>query len=190
MPKQKITKEMVVEAAFELVRAGGPEQVLVKNIAERLGCSVQPIYSYCSNMDGLKKDVIDRISDYFRKYVAEHVDKDDIFASTGKLYLRLSKEEPNLFQMYFMGRRPDYNVHSLEELYDKEGSSMVIGYIAEKYGLSREGAKKLHLNMIIYNQGIAAMNIASGLQIPLEELEQQLEQAFSAFLQKAREEEK
>ena len=55
MPKQRITKEMVVNAAFELARAGGMEQVLVKTIAERLGCSVQPIYSYCNNMEELRR---------------------------------------------------------------------------------------------------------------------------------------
>ncbi len=37
MPKQRITKEMVVNAAFELARYGGMEQVMVKTIAER-GC--------------------------------------------------------------------------------------------------------------------------------------------------------
>ena len=57
MPKQRITKEMVVSAAFEIARSGGMEQVLVKNIADRLGCSVQPIYSYCRNMEGLRQDV-------------------------------------------------------------------------------------------------------------------------------------
>ena len=49
MPKQRITKEMVVDAAFEIARKGGMEHVIVKNIAEKLGCSVQPIYSYCTN---------------------------------------------------------------------------------------------------------------------------------------------
>ncbi len=44
MPKQRITKEMVVNAAFEIARSSGMEQVLVKNIADRIGCSVQPIY--------------------------------------------------------------------------------------------------------------------------------------------------
>ena len=45
MPKQRITREMVVNAAFELARTEGMEHVLVKTIAERLGWSVQPIYS-------------------------------------------------------------------------------------------------------------------------------------------------
>ena len=53
MPRQRITKEMVVEAAFSLAREGGMEKVLVKNIAERIGGSAQPVYCYCRNMDGL-----------------------------------------------------------------------------------------------------------------------------------------
>ena len=35
MPKQRITKEMVVEAAFEIAREKGIDHVLVKNIAEK-----------------------------------------------------------------------------------------------------------------------------------------------------------
>ncbi len=48
MPKQRITKEMVVDAALRLHEKA--EHVIVKNIAEKLGCSVQPIYSYCTNI--------------------------------------------------------------------------------------------------------------------------------------------
>lgn len=60
MPKQRITKEMVVDAAFEIARKDGIEKATVKTIAEKLGCSVQPIYSYCKNMDGLKNDVAEK----------------------------------------------------------------------------------------------------------------------------------
>ena len=34
MPTQRITKDMVINAAFEIARAGGMEQVMVKTIAE------------------------------------------------------------------------------------------------------------------------------------------------------------
>lgn len=37
MPKQRITKEMVVNAAFEIARSDGMELVMVKNIAEKIG---------------------------------------------------------------------------------------------------------------------------------------------------------
>ena len=57
MPKQRITKEMVVDTAFELARREGVEKVTVKALAESLGCSVQPIYSYCQSMDGLRAEL-------------------------------------------------------------------------------------------------------------------------------------
>ena len=70
MPRQRITKEMVVEAAFSLAREGGMEKVLVKNIAERIGCSVQPVYCYCRNMDGLRADVVEYTGKFIQEYVS------------------------------------------------------------------------------------------------------------------------
>ena len=69
MPKQRITKNMVVDAAFKIARQRGMEQVLVKNIADELGCSVQPIYSYCKNMDGLREEVGHKARDFIQEYI-------------------------------------------------------------------------------------------------------------------------
>ena len=87
MPKQRITKEMVVNAAFEIARSSGMEQVMVKNIADKIGCSVQPIYSYCKNMDGLRTDVVEQTNIFIRQYISEHIDKENLFASTGREYV-------------------------------------------------------------------------------------------------------
>ena len=43
MPKQKLTKEMVVNAAFKQAKTGGMGQLMVKNIAKKLNRAVQPI---------------------------------------------------------------------------------------------------------------------------------------------------
>lgn len=188
MPKQRITKEMVVKAAFELAREGGMEQVLVKNIAEKLGCSVQPIYSYCSNMEALKKDVQKCAAEFFREYVAAHVDKEDFFHSIGKAYLLLSKEEPNLFELYFLRKRPDCMATSLEELYEQECTPEVAEFLAENYSISLEAARRLHLNMVIYNTGISTLMISSNFGISLEELDQKLVETNEVFLEQARKE--
>ena len=76
MPKQRITKEMVVNAAFEIARSSGMEQVMVKNIADKIGCSVQPIYSYCKNMDTLRQEGA-----------------------------QLAREQPNLFKIFILHQR-------------------------------------------------------------------------------------
>lgn len=185
MPKQKITKEMVVEAAFALAREGGMEKVLVKDIAAKLGCSVQPIYSYCSNMEELKKDVHKRTAAFFKEYVAAHVEKDDYFHSVGKAYLALAKDEPFLFELYFLRKRTDGQAASLQELYEQECSPTVAAFLSEELSISLEAARKLHLNMVIYNMGISTMLISSNFGIPLEELDRQLCEAYEVFLKQA-----
>lgn len=130
MPKQRITKEMVVDAAFEIARNSGMEQVLVKNIADRIGCSVQPIYSYCKNMEGLRRDVTDQVNCFIREYIAAHIDRKDLFRSTGNAYIRLAQEEPNLFRIFILRQRD--GISSLSDLYQSEAGPQVAGFIAEQ----------------------------------------------------------
>ena len=188
MPKQRITKDMIVEAAFELAREGGMEQVLVKNIAEKLGCSVQPIYSYCSNMEELRRDVQRRTAVFFQEYIAAHVDKEDFFRSIGKAYLLLSKEEPNLFEAYFMRKRADCTATSLWELYEQECTPEVAEFLAKQYSISLEAARRLHLNMVVYNTGISTLMISSNFGVSLEELDKKLVEVNEIFLAQARKE--
>ena len=105
MPKQKITKEMVVDTAFDIARKDGMDRVLIKKIAGKLGCSVQPIYSYCQNIESLKAEVEARAMQFVWGFIEEQIDPEDLFASTGRAYVRLAKEEPNLFRIFILHRR-------------------------------------------------------------------------------------
>ena len=148
MPRQRITKEMVVEAAFSLAREGGMEKVLVKNIAERIGCSVQPVYCYCRNMDGLRADVVDYTGKFIQEYVSERIDSSCLFESVGRAHALLAKEEPHLYRLYFLRKRK--KAHSLDEIYQEETNPKVLEDITQKLGLEEDRAKKLHKHMMIY----------------------------------------
>lgn len=183
MPKQRITKEMVVNAAFELARQGGMEQVIVKNIAQRIGCSVQPIYSYCNNMDGLRNDVCEKVRYFIQEYVALHIDKNDLFRSTGQAYIQLAKDEPHILKIFILQERK--NIASLDDLYKAEANPQVARSISERLKISLESAKQLHLNMLIYTIGIGTIFSVSTPGIPTEEIFLQQEQAYHAFLKVA-----
>lgn len=187
MPKQKITKEMVVDAAFELAREGGMEQVMVKRIAEKLGCSVQPIYSYCENMDGLRGDVAERARQFIQEYVAAHIDKDDLFCSTGKAYLQIAKEEPYILKIFLFQERK--NISSLEDLYQSETNPQMAQAIAAQLNISLEKARQLHLDMLIYTIGIGTIFSVTTPGIPADEIYLQQERAYQAFLKAVLEEE-
>lgn len=92
MPKQRITKDMVVEAAFKIARQSGIEKVLVKSIADELGCSVQPIYSYCRNMDGLREEVSNKARSFIGEYVALRIDKSDLFRRLAEHIFNLQRK--------------------------------------------------------------------------------------------------
>lgn len=183
MPKQKITKEMVVDAAFGLARSGGMEQVTVKSIAQKLHCSVQPIYSYCKNMDGLRRDVIERVRDFVREYVNGEISPKNPFRTTGQAYVRLAKEEPHIFRIFILHQRD--GISSLEELYREETNPHIAEALAGELQISLSRAKQLHLHMLIYTIGVGTIFSVTTPGIPAEEIYEQQEAAYKAFLNQA-----
>lgn len=183
MPKQRITKEMVVKAAFEIAKTDGMQQVMVKNIADKLGCSVQPIYSYCQNMDSLRQDVTEQVTLFIQQYIKAHLDKDDFFRSTGRAYIQLAKEEPHLFRIFILHERK--NISSLNDLYETESNPHIAACIADELHISIPQAKQLHLHMLIYTIGIGTIFSVTTPGISADEIFLQQEAAYQAFLKQA-----
>lgn len=186
MPKQRITKKMVVDAAFEIARNQGMEQVLVKNIADKIGCSVQPIYSYCKNMEGLRQEVTERVRAFTEEFVAEHIERRELFRSTGQAYIQFAKEEPFLFKIFILHQRS--GISSLDELYRSEASPKTAEFIAEELHISISQARRLHLNMLIYTIGIGSIFSMTSPGISADEIFQWQDLAYEAFLKQALEE--
>lgn len=180
MPKQRITREMVVNAAFALARSGGLERVMVKNIAQALNCSVQPLYSYCQNIHSLRQEVVGRTDAFVRDFAARLVDPHNLFPSLGRAYLQLAQEEPQLFRIFIF--QPRLGVSSLPELYDRSASPGTAQSIAEALGVSLEKARALHLHMLIYTLGLGTVFAVTSPGIPAGEVFAQQDVAYQAFL--------
>lgn len=180
MPKQRITKDMVVAAAFKIARQSGMESVLVKNIADELGCSVQPIYSYCKNMDGLREEVGNKARDFIKEYIISHIDKSDLFRSTGRAYIQLAKEEPHILKIFILQERR--NISSLKDIYETETNPQITQAVAKDLDISVETAIQLYLNMLIYTIGLGTIFSVSSPGIPIDEIFLQQEQARQTFV--------
>lgn len=185
MPTQKLTKDMVVNAAFTMAREKGMEAVRVKELAQALGCSVQPIYTYCGSMEGLREAVEEETAEFVRDYVSRYRDPADPFRSTGLAYLQLAREEPRLYQIFFSQRREG---GSWEELYGREADPERAGALAAELGLTKGAARGLHLHMILYTAGVGHVLAACGGEMDVDKAAAQLESAYRAFLRQAREE--
>lgn len=171
---------MVVEAAFKIARQSGIDKVLVKSSADKLGCSVQPIYSYCKNMNGLREEVGNKVRGFIQEFIISHIDKNDLFRSTGRAYIQLAKEEPHILKIFILQERR--NIYSLKDIYETETNPQVANVIAKDLDISGETARQLHLNMLIYTIGIGTIFSVSSPGIPIDEIFLQQEQAYQAFL--------
>ena len=72
----KITKEIILQAAFEIARVNGLEKVSNREIAKKINCFIRPIYYYFKNTEELNKELYKKIEKYFYKVIMEKVSDD------------------------------------------------------------------------------------------------------------------
>ena len=179
MPQQRFGREAVLDAALEIVRERGHDVLSARSVAERAGCSVQPIYSLFGDMDGLMRALYEHARAWVTAYHAEHAnDGENLFESNGLSHLKLAREESPLFSFLYLS--PYMDMHSLEDLYINVSQPGVEECIVQLGHLSPEAAHELYLNMILFTHGLAVL-LAAGADIPDEELADRIFVAFSAF---------
>lgn len=102
MPREtSITKKMVIDAAFEIVRKNGFHTLTARSIAKQLGCSTQPIYWIYENMDVLKQDVIEKIIAYLTEKIHSFNKTGRPFLDFGIGYIQTAYNEPMLFKLIY-----------------------------------------------------------------------------------------
>ena len=55
--KATISKEDIINAAFNITAREGFDKITSRGLAAEAGCSTQPIFRIYENMDSLKKDL-------------------------------------------------------------------------------------------------------------------------------------
>ena len=72
--KIKISKEMILETAFEIVRKNGIEKLSNRELANKLNCSIRPIYYQFENSEELQKELYRKIEKYFYKLYDKYLE--------------------------------------------------------------------------------------------------------------------
>ena len=180
MPKQRITKEMSLDVAFRLARESGYEQVVLKNVAVEIGCSVQPIYSYFSNMEALKEAVVGAAMRFYNEFIYSRMEKDCVLESMAMANVAFAKYETNLFKLLFLQKLNGLN--SFNDIYEWMGDKQATRQLAEKLALPEENVKEVYIMLIVFTHGVATMIATGGANISDEESTAILEKAYTAFV--------
>ena len=113
MPKVKFTKEIIVEAAYELMKIEGFNNLSVRKIAKYLKSSTAPIYFNFNTVDDLKEEIIILSKEKLKKYLYGNYSERKLLNSAVG-FVAFAREERELFRAIFLD-----GAERFKELYDE-----------------------------------------------------------------------
>ena len=176
-PKVKVTRENILSACVDIIRESGFSAVNARALAQRLGCSTQPIFSNYESMEALKKDALAYAEQVYQNYLLCDMQSGEFppYKASGMAYIRFAREEKELFRLLFMRDRTGESIQEGGEI------AGIVELLQKSTGLSRERAYLFHIEMWIYVHGIATMCATSYLDWDREMISLMLTDAYKGL---------
>ncbi len=185
-PKVKITREMVTEAGFEIVREMGIEKVNVRKIAERLNCSTQPVLYNFKTIEEIKRAIYEKADIFHTEYLM-NIRDNDIMLGIGLNYIRFAINEPNLFRFLFQSGYA--KEHSLLEMINSDELKPVLAAMSQAMGTTEEKTKEIFLTIALFAHGYASIIANNSLEFDEKSAVKHLTNAYRGAVLAAKEEE-
>lgn len=174
-PKARITKEMIVDAGFELVRKSGSDKITAQAVAEELGCSTQPIMSHFKKVEDLRTTVAEKADQYHSAYLM-NIAGENPMLEIGLNYIRFAREERHLFRLLFQSG--GFSGTSLWESLDSPELQPVLALFSRETGISSIDAAKAFKALFLVVHGYASMFAANEMEYDEREIEADLTLIF------------
>lgn len=177
----RITKEMILNAAFDITRNEGIEKLSNREIAKKMNCSIRPIYYQFKNSEELYKELYNKINSHFYDFIMKNMIGDiPPYKQIGINYIKFAQEETNFFKVLFIS--PARDVPNTFVATDKNGFAGVIDAIKLSTHLSEKDIKSFHTKMWIFVHGIATLTVSKSVKFTEEQIRDLLSQEFQALM--------
>ena len=98
----KVTKEMIIEAAFEVAKELGAENITARTVSQKLGCSTQPVLYHFKTIEDVRIAAHKKASEFHIDYVTNLSGKyERPMLEVGMRYIQFAVEEKNLFRFLY-----------------------------------------------------------------------------------------
>ena len=180
-PKTKITKEMILDASFNIIRKEGHESLNARRIAEYLKCSTQPILYNFGTVDEIRGEVYKIADEYHTKYIMpKGKSGKDPMLELGLNYIRFGHEESNLFRFLFQTNK--FGGTDINALMSSSDLSAIIDIVAAAVKCSKEDAQEIFLTFFISAHGCASLLANNSMDYNEKQSEEVLENIFFGML--------
>lgn len=170
-PRKRIFREDILKAAVKLVQEQGAQALSVRNIAQKLNCSTQPIYSEFENMETLRDELMTYVRE---KYLREDASN---YKQVALSFLHFARRERNLFQLVYLRQRA-----AGETLFEDPNEMQTIYKLEVNLKLSQKQAAEMHRRMQYYCYSMAVMMATGYLNFSEEEIDEELTEYYRIIL--------
>lgn len=181
MPKNiKITKKMILNAAFEITKKDGISKVSNREIAKKLNCSIRPIYYQFKNSDELFNSLYNMIYEYFYKFILANLnDKFPKYKQVGLNYIKFAREEKNFYQVLFLNKNCNLDTFNGN---NDSNFNKVKDFIKISTNLSNEDINDFHFKMWTFCHGLATLLANDKIYLTDEQIKILISMEFQALM--------
>ena len=157
-PKNKFTKEEMVDAALRVVRAKGIGGLTAKALADALGTSTQPVFTGFGSMDGVRQEVYAAAVRVYDRYMEAGLKESIPFFGVGMQYIRFAREEPELYRLLFFTQGQDCSaMRAMQHL-----QALVRPTLMDIYHISAEEADLYFRDLWLVVHSLATLIVTGG----------------------------
>lgn len=153
-PKAKITRKMIVDAAFEIIRNTGVETMNARTVSKKLNCSTQPVMYHFKTIEELKRAVYKKSDEYHSAYIMD-IHSDNPMKDIGLNYIQFAVKEKNLFRFLFQS--DEFSGKNISELINAEELQTIIAILSQETAVNTEQAKMIFRLLFLMAHGYASM---------------------------------
>lgn len=178
--KERFTKEYLINGGVEFVREHGIEQLNVRNLAQFMRCSTQPIFRNYTNIEQYKLDLKKALHNRYKNYIYENTDKNNFLFTTCYSYALFAKKEPNIFRALFITSLA--GSRTIDEVIKSSWNQETITYAIKEYNITKERAERLYRDIRFYTHGIATQLSCESIILTEEELHELIEETIKKLI--------
>ncbi len=158
-PKITTSKEMIIEAGYSIADEDGIGQVNCRAIANKLGCSTQPVFSRFPNMDELKEEVFNYACDKLEQSIADKLKNSEecsLIKVSVTVLADMARDHKNLYKLIYLS---DFRSEKsfLEEREKYQTNTLIIKELIDKYKIDSERVEGIFERVSLLVNGICTV---------------------------------